>query len=276
MLFIKKQAIFALLFIFIQSAFVFADKKSEEEVKVEIENAAKALKEIENDFSLREYLPEILSEAKKYLELAKDSLDDNERDWASYYARLSSITSSTALYRAKTDFLKWKKMEEEIRFWKNLAVSEDKEKLYQLKVEQLKKELLSARIEFAMANAGLEKSGKVFTFMLKDSEIFIKGTFAISDAGKIPLDKVIEILSLISKAKITIEGHTSRSDKENLSNIKANSVKDYLVRLGGIYSESISIVGYGNQKPIVMNEKVVYGPANDRIVIYFEIPKEEK
>ena len=69
-------------------------------------------------------------------------------------------------------------------------------------------------------------------------------------------------------AKFTVEGHTDSvgSDQLNqrLSDSRANSVKEYLVK-SGIDAFRLSALGYGESKPIDSN-KTRAGRANNRRV----------
>jgi outer membrane protein OmpA-like peptidoglycan-associated protein len=75
----------------------------------------------------------------------------------------------------------------------------------------------------------------------------------ISRDGKTVLDNNALILKNDPKMMIRIAGYTSAagSDAYNqkLSERRAQSVKDYLVKTGGIDADRISTIGYGEKNP---------------------------
>jgi len=74
------------------------------------------------------------------------------------------------------------------------------------------------------------------------------------------LEKVAEVLSQYPDAPVVIEGHTDSKGKEkynqDLSERRANSVKDRLVRNAGADGGRIETTGWGEAKPAVPNEKL--------------------
>lgn len=75
----------------------------------------------------------------------------------------------------------------------------------------------------------------------------------ISPDGKTVLDNNVVVLKNDPKMMIRIAGHTSAagSDEYNqkLSERRAQSVKDYLVKTGGVEADRISTIGYGEKDP---------------------------
>jgi outer membrane protein OmpA-like peptidoglycan-associated protein len=68
---------------------------------------------------------------------------------------------------------------------------------------------------------------------------------------------------------IEIQGHTDSSgdEKKNteISRLRAQSVKDYLVRKHGINSERLLVRGFGPKFPLKSNETVEGREANRRV-----------
>ena len=69
-----------------------------------------------------------------------------------------------------------------------------------------------------------------------------------------------EVLSQYPDAPVVIEGHTDSKGKEkynqDLSERRANSVEDRLVRNAGADGGRIETTGWGEAKPAVPNEKL--------------------
>ena len=92
--------------------------------------------------------------------------------------------------------------------------------------------------------------------------IFTNLLFATNSANIDPtslddLDELVKILSDDQDLRLSIEGHTdSRGDNAynlELSELRAQAVKQYLVN-GGISSERIKAVGYGETRPLASND----------------------
>ena len=98
--------------------------------------------------------------------------------------------------------------------------------------------------------------------------LFDTGKSSIKSQSEAVLGDIITILKEYPTAKFTVEGHTDSvgSDKLNqrLSDSRANSVKEYLIK-NGIDAFRLSALGYGEAKPIDSN-KTRKGRANNRRV----------
>jgi len=72
------------------------------------------------------------------------------------------------------------------------------------------------------------------------------------------LNKLVNFLLDNPNFKINISGHTDSSGAAelnlSLSQKRADAIKDYISLRGGIGADRITAIGYGSQKPIVMNE----------------------
>src|SRR5260370_35815725 len=72
------------------------------------------------------------------------------------------------------------------------------------------------------------------------------------------LKKVAVVLSQFPESKVTVEGYTdskgSKGANMQLSRERAQSVKDWLVKNGGVAAGSISTKGYGELYPIAPNK----------------------
>ncbi len=83
------------------------------------------------------------------------------------------------------------------------------------------------------------------------------------------LDEVRDTLNAAPDIRIWIEGHTDSkgSDKYNLnlSQKRVDSVKEYLVKQGGIAAERLEPIGHGESKPIADNKTADGRAANRRV-----------
>ncbi len=81
---------------------------------------------------------------------------------------------------------------------------------------------------------------------------------------------IIKILNEYPNAKFTVEGHTdsvgSASLNQKLSESRANSVRDFLVK-EGIGADRLTAIGYGEDKPIATNNTRAGRTQNRRVEI---------
>ncbi len=107
-------------------------------------------------------------------------------------------------------------------------------------------------------------------------------SFRVGSAELVPsslatLDRTIEGLKKNAKAKVEIEGHTSSEGGEEfnqkLSEDRANSVRDYMVRKG-ISKDRVTAVGYGYSRPKASNDTEEGRRQNRRIEVRVTNPDE--
>lgn len=83
------------------------------------------------------------------------------------------------------------------------------------------------------------------------------------------IDHMAEVMKEHSDIKLTIEGHTDNVGKaaynKNLSQRRAEAVKNYMVTKGGIEADRLNAVGYGQERPVASN-KTRDGRAKNRRV----------
>jgi len=86
-----------------------------------------------------------------------------------------------------------------------------------------------------------------------DNSHFDFDSAAVSENGKTILNNNITVLKNDPKMTIRIAGHTSAAGSEEynqkLSERRAEAVKDYLVKKGGIDGNRLSTIGYGETQP---------------------------
>ena len=103
---------------------------------------------------------------------------------------------------------------------------------------------------------------------LAKSVYFSMGTATISSKAFKSLDEVIAILKANPSAKLSIEGHTDNTGKEDLnkklSQQRADAIAAYIAKKG-VEASRLSAVGYGSDKPVADN-KTAAGKAQNRRV----------
>ena len=73
------------------------------------------------------------------------------------------------------------------------------------------------------------------------------------------LEKVAGILKRMGNAPVTVEGHSDAKGKDDynqrLSDRRAASVRDWLVKQGGVAAGRMSAKGFGRTRPVAPNAK---------------------
>ncbi|WP_420603063.1 DUF5723 family protein [Flagellimonas sp.] len=86
--------------------------------------------------------------------------------------------------------------------------------------------------------------------------LFDTGKATIKTESVSTMVDIIQILKEYPNAKFTVEGHTdsvgSASSNQKLSEARANSVKDFLIK-EGIAADRLNAIGYGEENPIASN-----------------------
>lgn len=111
-----------------------------------------------------------------------------------------------------------------------------------------------------------------------DNLNFDFGKATIRESSFPSLDKLAEVLNESKDWKIAIEGHTddkgSLTSNLKLSQNRANSVKEYLVKKG-IATDRITATGLGETKPIVPNDSNANRDKNRRVEFKITKPNNE-
>ena len=117
------------------------------------------------------------------------------------------------------------------------------------------------------AGAEVNALGCVADLVLKDVNFEFDSATLTSEAENI-LDDVAAKLSSNESVNVRLEGYTdsvgSASYNKDLSQRRADSVKDYLVSKG-VNADSITTYGYGEQNPIATNETAAGRAENRRV-----------
>ena len=146
-----------------------------------------------------------------------------------------------------------------------------------LELQQKELDLEKARQEFEA-----QQSGRSLSMNLSGDVLFDYDKAALKPEAEQALKKVAVVLSQFPESKITVEGYTdskgTRATNMQLSRERAQSVKDWLARNGGVVAASISTKGFGEQYPIAPNKNTdgsdnpVGRALNRRVSIIVEKP----
>jgi len=133
------------------------------------------------------------------------------------------------------------------------------------------------RFSYAVAEANdvikqLKETGEATTRAI----LFKFDSAAIQDWSKPILDAVGRYLAQNPEIKLVVEGHTdiigTYQYNIKLSQRRAQSVKSYLVKQGGIAADRLTPMGFGFTKPVASNS-TAQGRALNRRVVFKEISK---
>lgn len=121
-----------------------------------------------------------------------------------------------------------------------------------LELKQKELDLERARQEFQA-----QQTGRSLSMNLSGDVLFDYDKAALKPEAEEALKKVAVVLSQFPESKVTVEGYTdSKGGKTvnmQLSRERAQAVKDWLVRSGGVAMANISVKGFGEQYPIAPN-----------------------
>ena len=114
-------------------------------------------------------------------------------------------------------------------------------------------------IEGVIEELGGRVLGQEIILELAADVLFDFNKYAIRPTAVPTLEKVVQVIKTYPGSQIRIEGHTDSvgSDAYNLklSEQRANAVKVWVQKQGGIEAQRISTKGWGESKPVVSNTK---------------------
>ncbi len=106
---------------------------------------------------------------------------------------------------------------------------------------------------------------------LNSSVLYAVNEYVLLKNAQVELDKVAKEIALIHPSKIIIEGHTDNTGTEQsnqlLSEKRAKSVLDYLLKKDSTWKNKLSISGYGSSMPIASNDTKIGQEKNRRVSI---------
>src|ERR1700737_3064184 len=122
-----------------------------------------------------------------------------------------------------------------------------------LELQQKELDLERARQEFEA-----QQSGRSLSMNLSGDVLFDYDKAVLRPEAEQTLKKVAVVLSQFPESKVTVEGYTdskgTRTANMQLSRERAQSVKDWLIKNGGVIATNIATKGYGEQYPIALNK----------------------
>jgi outer membrane protein OmpA-like peptidoglycan-associated protein len=142
------------------------------------------------------------------------------------------------------------------------AIARKQAELERQRIELEKKSLELQQKELDLEKARQEvqaqQSGRSLSMNLSGDVLFDYDKSALKSEAEQALKKVAVVLSQFPESKVTIEGYTdskgTKAVNMQLSRERAQAVKDWLVKNGGVASASISTKGFGEQYPIAPNK----------------------
>ena len=250
--------------------------------------------------------PAGLYEAKKSLDQAnkafeQDATSDNTRDLAyialrkvqlaSAQARIEVAGQEKAASEREKARLEQKLTQSELaEVRRKLSEAEEQRRAeaeqlqstsQQLETERQARLAAEKKAEEATANlakiAMVKQEARGLVITLSGSVLFTSGRSTLLSNARPKLDEVAAALQQSDAEKFIVEGHTdsvgSEATNEELSNRRAQTVRDYLIDRG-VPAEKIRAVGYGKSRPVADNA-TAEGRANNRRVEIVIQPKSQ-
>jgi len=122
-----------------------------------------------------------------------------------------------------------------------------------LELQQKELDLEKARQEFQA-----QQSGRSLSMNLSGDVLFDYDKATLKPEAEQALKKVAVVLSQFPESEVTVEGYTdskgSKPFNMQLSLARAQAVKDWLVKNGGVATTTIATKGFGEQYPIAPNK----------------------
>jgi outer membrane protein OmpA-like peptidoglycan-associated protein len=122
-----------------------------------------------------------------------------------------------------------------------------------LELEQKELDLQKAQKEFQA-----QQSGRSLSMNLSGDVLFDYDKAVLKPEAEQALKKVAVVLSQFPESKVTVEGYTdskgTKATNLQLSRERAQAVKDWLVKNGGVAAPNITTKGFGEQYPIAANK----------------------
>src|SRR5712692_941753 len=122
-----------------------------------------------------------------------------------------------------------------------------------LELEQKELDLQKAQKEFQA-----QQSGRSLSMNLSGDVLFDYDKAVLKPEAEQTLKKVAVVLSQFPESQVTVEGYTdskgTKAANMQLSRERAQSVKNWQVKNGGVVATNIATKGYGEQYPIALNK----------------------
>jgi outer membrane protein OmpA-like peptidoglycan-associated protein len=125
-------------------------------------------------------------------------------------------------------------------------------------------------IEEELQNAEVERVGEGIKITFDSGILFDTESYTLKDPSKRDLENLARILKKYDETNIMFGGHTdsrgSKSYNQELSEQRARSVAEFMAFID-VESERMTIVGYGEEKPVATNETVEGQQKNRRVEV---------
>lgn len=117
----------------------------------------------------------------------------------------------------------------------------------------------SIKVEETLRNLNAKKVGLEIQISLSGDVLFDFDKWDIRPEAEEPLAKIAKVVTELKKNNMLIEGHTDSKGSDsynlNLSQKRADSVKNWLLEKGGLGQVKFATKGYGESKPMALNTK---------------------
>src|ERR1700681_4299829 len=142
-----------------------------------------------------------------------------------------------------------------------IAIAKKQAQLERQRIELEKKSLELQQKELDLEKARQEfearQSGRSLSMNLSGDVLFDYDKATLKPEAEQALKKVAVVLSQFPESKVTVEGYTdskgTKAANMQLSRERAQAVKDWLVKNGGVLATNISTKGLGEQYPVAPN-----------------------
>ena len=142
------------------------------------------------------------------------------------------------------------------------AIAKKQAELERQRIELEKKSLELQQKELDLQKAQQEfqaqQSGRSLSMNLSGDVLFDYDKAALKPEAEVALKKVAVVLSQFPESKVTVEGYTdgkgSKVFNMDLSVQRAQAVKDWLVKNGGVLAPNIATKGFGEQYAVAPNK----------------------
>lgn len=143
----------------------------------------------------------------------------------------------------------------------NAAIAKQEKELERQRLELEKKTLELQRKELELEKARqqfeAEQSSRSLSMNLSGDVLFDYDKAALKPEAEQALKKVAVVLSQFPESQVTVEGYTDAkggaSANLQLARERAQAVKDWLVKNGGVPAANIATKGLGEQYPVAPN-----------------------
>jgi len=121
-----------------------------------------------------------------------------------------------------------------------------------IELQQKELDLEKARQEFQA-----QQSGRSLSMNLSGDLLFDYDKAALKPEAELALKKVAIVLSQFPESQVTVEGYSdakgATSVNMQVSRERAQAVKEWLVKNGGVAASNISTRGFGEHYPVALN-----------------------